>query len=713
LLAPLLTEPDTVLVGRASAERLGFRAGERLAVELSGSTRELRVVGFIEGDGPADPALEGLLLADLSAAQEMLGRIGRLDRIDLRLDNAAAEARLRAALPADVVLRATEGQAAAGAITAAFAANLQGLSALALLVGMFLIYNTMNFNLLQRRPLLASLRLLGVTRAEIVAVVLLEAASLGLLGALLGLALALAAVDGLLQLLTRTINDVYFVLTVSRVFLSPAGIAQGLLLGPAAAVLAALPAALEAAWTRPAMAQRRSLLELRSRWLSRGLAGAGTALMLVAYGLLQGPGSGLAASIAGVLCLALGYTLLTPALLAALLLGLNRLGGRWLAPLPRLALRGIGASLSRTGVAAAALSLGLAMSIGTGAMVYSFRQAVADWLERLVQADLHVSLPASPGRPGPALPAELLEQVRAQPGIARISTAWRSVVETGAGPAELVAAAPAYPERPAYRFKGGDGAAAWAAWLQRNVVLVSEPFASRHRLAPGDSVVLQTPQGAVALPVAGIFFDYRSEQGVILMHRRLYDRLWNNPAVSSVGLYLEPDRDPDGVRDELRHRLAGAGGVLIRSNREIRDSSMALFDRTFTVTRILQLQALGVAIIGILSALLALQMERGRELALLRALGLTPGQAGALVFLQSALLGACAGLLALPLGALVAAALVYSVNLRSFGWSMELALPASGFAEALLLAVSAALLAGIYPAWRAARTAPAAALREE
>jgi len=715
LLTPLLGEPDTGLLARITAERLGVRVGDPLPLQVAGSRHAIKIVGLIEADGDADPALEGLLLVDIATAQEVLRRIGRIDRIDVRLhDDPAEEARLRAALPHHAALQSAEGRNAATLrMTEAFATSLRGLSALALLVGMFLIYNTMSFNLLQRRPLLANLRVLGVTRGEILAELLLEAALLGLLGAALGLALALLAAQSLLHLMTRTINDVYFVLTVTQLYVSPAALARGLAIGVAVAVLAALPPALEAAWSRPAMAQRRSVLETRSRRLLPWFATGGLGLAALAIGLLTRPSAGPAATSAGVLGLALGYSLLTPALLTGLVSGTSRICAGWLSPLPRLALRGLAGGLSRTGVAAAALSLSVAMSIGTGVMIHSFRHAVAEWLERLVQADLHISLPSSPGQPSPTLPPDLAERARALPGVVRISTALRVFVDTASGRSELVVFQPADPDRPAYRFKGADGGRAWRELLGQDTLAVSEPYASRHGLRIGDTLTLRTPQGPVRLPVSGIFFDYRSDQGVILMHRPLYDRLWQSPAVSSIGLYVEPGADLARVKEAAYHLLSGDLQLVIRSNREIRASSLALFDRTFTVTQVLRLQAVAVAFIGILSALLALQAERGRELGILRALGLTPGQVRTLVLLQSGLLGLGTGLLALPLGWLLGEALVRVVNLSAFGWTMDLLLPTEVFVDALLLAVAAAVLAGVYPAWRAARMPPAAVLREE
>lgn len=715
VLARLLGEADTVLLARATAERLGLRAGDRLPLNSPAGTHTVTVLGTIEGEGPADPALEGLMLADIATAQEILDRIGHLDRIDVILpDDPGAEARLRAALPADVVLQSAGGRnTAAVRMTEAFSTNLKALSTLALLVGMFMIYNAVTFNLLQRRPLLATLRVLGVTRGQLLGEILFEAGALGAIGALVGVALALLAAQGLLHLVTRTINDVYFVLTVTHLFIAPAALAKGILIGVAAALLASLPPALEAAWSKPAAAQRRSLLEMRARRLLPWVALTGTALLGLSYALLSRAESSLRLAIVGVFFLLLGYGLLTPALVTALTTGAARWSGAWDTILPRLALRGIAGTLSRTGVAVAALTLSIAASVGTGVMVHSFRVAVTGWLEQILQADIYISLPSVPGRASETLPPQLLDRARKLAGVERVSTGRRVFVETSQGTSELLVLDPADADRPPFRFKYQEGSKVWQEFRSRDAVLISEPYASRHRLRVGDRLALHTERGDRSLPVLGIFFDYRSEQGVIVMHRRLYDRLWHDSGISSLGLYLAPGADVNAVKEEVYRKLSGERRPVVRSNREIRKASLELFDRTFTVTRVLRLQALAVAFIGILSALLAVQTERSRELAILRAIGLTPGELKALVLLQTGFLGLCAGLLSLPLGFLTGLALVRVINLRSFGWSMDLALPAGAFIEAVLLAVVSALLAGIYPAWRAARIPPAVALREE
>jgi putative ABC transport system permease protein len=245
------------------------------------------------------------------------------------------------------------------------------------------------------------------------------------------------------------------------------------------------------------------------------------------------------------------------------------------------------------------------------------------------------------------------------------------------------------------------------------VVIVSEPFATRHGLGAGDSLMLSTSRGPKPFVIAGVFFDYRSDQGLAVLRRDLYADIWNDTGVTSLGLYLASGITAEAVKAKIQDLTRQPGTVLIRSNIEIRQASMEFFERTFAVTHVLRLLAVGVALIGILSALLAIQLERTREFAVLRSLGMTPRQLIGLVLTQTSFLGLCAGVLALPLGFALAMALVKVINLRSFGWSMDLAVSGVELWQAPLLSITAALIAGLYPAWRASRLTPALALREE
>jgi putative ABC transport system permease protein len=229
---------------------------------------------------------------------------------------------------------------------------------------------------------------------------------------------------------------------------------------------------------------------------------------------------------------------------------------------------------------------------------------------------------------------------------------------------------------------------------------------------------LRTADGQRDFRIAGVFYDYGSDQGVVMLDLERYRQLWHDQAVSSLGLYARPGQDVDQLVLVLRS-AAGAqvqgerAPVLIRSNRALRESSLVVFDRTFAITGVLQILTTVVAFVGILAALIALQLERSRELGVLRANGMTPGQLWGMVLSQTGLIGLTAGVLAIPVGVMMALVLVFVINRRSFGWTLQFQLDPGTLAQALLVAVAAALLAGLYPAWRMSRTSPALALREE
>jgi putative ABC transport system permease protein len=387
------------------------------------------------------------------------------------------------------------------------------------------------------------------------------------------------------------------------------------------------------------------------------------------------------------------------------------LSGTWLL---RLAVRGIGATLSRSGLAIAALTIAIAVSVGVGTMIESFRGSIAEWLDQILQADIYIAMPQSTPRSTPILPGDLKDRLISIPGVDRIGTGRRIFVSTSKGESEVLALDPPYLTEPGFRFKSIDGQKLWARFPELQGILISEPYAQRHQLNVGDLVEIMTGTGPVRLPVEAIFFDYRSDQGLIVMHRKLYNTLWQDDANTSLGLYLQEGADIAVVRSELDRRLVESRQPLsVRSNKEIREVSLETFERTFAITQVLRLLAVGVAFIGIVSALMALQYERRREMAVLRATGLTPVQTGSLILLQTGFMGLMAGLMSIPLGIAVAVALVRVINLRSFGWTMNLTVSPLPLAVAVLLSIVAALLAGSYPARLVMRTPPALGLREE
>jgi putative ABC transport system permease protein len=721
VLGSFVTEPGAVMLARETAAELGVGVGGTLVLRVTGRPHTVRIVGLIEpDDARSRQALAGLVVADVATAQEMLDRPGRLSRLDLAVPEGRsgehALARVRAILPpgADVVPAAARSEFV-GELTRAFDVNLTALSLLALVVGLFLAYNTMTFSVVQRRGTIGMVRALGVTRAEIAAVVLAEAFLLGLVATALGLGLGVGLARGLVRLVTRTINDLYFVVVVRDLAVSPAILAKGAALGIGATLLAAVVPAAEATAAPPGAAIRRVVLEARAR-RTAPLAAAAGAGVLAAGGLLVGSaGRSLAWSYAGLFALILGAALLTPLAMVGTARAARPWLG-WLLGLPgRMAARGVVSTLSRTGVAVAALMVAVAATVGVGVMIRSFRATVVRWLETSLVADVYVSAPTVVGGRGgdstldPAVVARLSEA----PSVATTAT-YRGVrVASPLGPTQLVALGVSPGSYRQFRFLAGSPEAVRPAFQESGAAIVSEPYAYRHGLGVGSVVRLRTDRGERAFPVVGVFADYGSDQGVVMVSRRTYEAHWDDRGISSLGLVLEPGADVEAAVMALRARAGGSQQLLIRSNRALRETSLEIFDRTFAITTVVRVLATVVAVIGVLSALMALQLERVRELGVLRAQGLTPRQVWRLVLAETGLLGGIAGVLAVPVGLGLAVVLIRVINRRAFGWSIETTVPADVLLQAVALAVVAALVAGVYPAWRMARTPPAAALREE
>ena len=716
-LSSLMAEPNTVAIGAGLSDHYRLKLGDGLRLRLNDHFVTVKIATILTPqDAGNRRALDGVLLTDIATAQELLGMTqpSTLTRIDLILTPDQATA-LQARLPAGIRLApASEQSNTVAQLSSAFQLNLTALSLLALVVGMFLIYNTVMFSVVQRRTVFGTLRSLGVTGAQLFLLIQLETVLIAGLGTLVGLGLGWLLGQGAVRLVTQTINDLYYVVSVRDAPLTLATVVKGIVLGLGSGVLAAAAPAFEAATVEPISVMRRSTLEDRvRRWLP-WLGGAGVILGGLGGFLLLGVTQSLYASFAGLFAIVIGLAVAVPAATVLLM----RLAGpilyRLTGLLGRMAARTVVNAISRTGVAIAALMVSVSVTIGVSIMITSFRGTVVNWLSLTLVADIYVTTPSVGGaRASATIAPDLPDRVSQIPGVAAVDTIRGVTIGSEFGPVQLSAADTQRRRSAAlYRFAQGDPQQVWAQ-MTNGSVIVSEPFAYRHNLpARGAVITLQTDQGPRRFPVAAIYYDYSSDQGTILMSLNVYHQYWNDRGVSGMAVYVSPTANVQQVADALRAALSGTA-LTVQVNQALRDQALTIFDRTFAITDALRILAVVVAFIGVLSALMALQIERARELATLLALGLTTRQLWQLTFLETGLMGLAAGILSLPTGYVLALVLVYVINLRSFGWTIQMTLDPWVFAQAVLVSVIAALLAALYPMRRLLRLPIASALRQE
>jgi putative ABC transport system permease protein len=712
------TQPGAVVMAASTAKQLGLSVNQWFDVDVDGKTYRAVLIGTVANDEANGTAgYDSLVLTDIAQAQEWLDAEGRLSRIDVRVPDGsageAAAARLRARLPASVRLEPARGRTHQSVdMTAAFTTNLQAMSMLALLVSTLLIYGAVSFAVVQRRRIIGILRALGATRGNVFTIVLTEAAVLGVVGAGLGLLLGVVIGRGLVELVSQTINDLYFVVAVNETVLPATSVVKALLAGFGTALVGAWLPALEVAGSTPQLGLRRSVLEARAVTLARKLLITSGALAAASGIVALTSGRSLLAGFVALFLLLLSAATLTPAVLRVLARAAARVAGR-VSPVARLVFGDVAASLSRTGVAVAALGMALAAMIGVSIMVESFRESVREWLAQTLRADIYVTAPGpGAGRPERKIDPDLLTAMLATPGVVDHGMSRRVTLNLPHGPVPLDAVQLAHNGYANMALTVGDPRVTWPAF-EKGAIVVSEPLAYRTRLNPGDTLALPTDTGPHPFRIAGIYREYGNDRGTVLMSLPVYRKYWHDDGVTAVGFYVAPGQSLQQVMAQFRDLAKGKQSLFIRSNAQLRDLSMSIFERTFVITRVLYWLAAGVAAIGLVSALLAWELERSHELAILRSLGLTPGGAAVLIEGQTGFMGLVALLAAIPAGLLTAWLLIDVINRRAFGWRIDVHLSGAQFANALLLAVAAAAVAGLYPARRVARAAIAADIREE
>jgi len=715
-----LLDPRAVAVPRALATRLGLARGDTLTLLAGGAPVPLVVRAVLDSPDLQHAWGGNVALVDLATAQELFHRAGRLDRVDLIVDSGARDAvaaRVRAVLPPGAEVGPPEARTRqVEGMVRAFGLNLTALSFIAVFVATFLIFNAVGLSVLRRRREIGALRALGLTRGATLRLFLAEGLAVGAAGTALGLVFGTVLARGALGAVSRTLHDLYLIQRANELVPDPATYAAGAALGLAVSTLSALAPALEAAATPPSLTLRQgALLEARRlrplRWAAAAAlllaAAAATALWTVRAG---APLGGFAAAF---LVLA-GFAAATPPATLALetLAGplLRRAAGIEAA----LGARYLREAVARTSAVTAALMVAVGMMVALTIMVGSFRATVDTWVGQTIRGDLYVEpVGHRLNQAATALPRALVEGLAGLPGVRAVDTYRGARIVHGGRPAWMVGIDfEVQRDAGQLAFLRGRSREVLDRALRQDAALVTESFAHHHGVREGDTLTIATVTGPARLPVAGVFYDYSTDAGAVLVDRRLYARLWNDDRVQSFALYLEPGADAAEVRARLLERADGLVLHVI-PNRGLRARVLTVFDQTFQITWALQGIAVVVAVLGVVSALTALILQRGREIGTLRAVGALRAQVRRMVLTESALLGGIGAALGCACGWALAVILVHVINKQFFGWSIRMTVDPWVFVQAVGLMVAAALLAGLGPARLAAGRAAAEAMREE
>ena len=742
--------PEAIFVGARLAAEWPLRQGTTLRLAAGMQDYRVTVEGVIESDSNRPSMWESVGIMDIATAQVLFGLIGRIDRIDVVTEPGrpiqTVIDQLQGDLPNSVIVTRTTGRTdQVERMTRAFQLNLTVLSMVSLLVGLFLVYNTVSFAVVRRRREIGILSAMGLSRQAVVALFIIEAAVLGLVGGLLGSACGVLLARSLMSSLNRTVSDLYVSVggmagqqSVFQFILDqPISLwLGGAALGTGISIIGALVPSWDAGSTAPARALAPGDYE-SSRMVRTVLFGwIGLALILLAA-LCALPGPVWELPVFGYLaslCLLLGLSALIPLVIRLFGWMLTAAGqshatsatGLRLPLLARLAGDHISRTPGRNAVTISAMLVGISIMVGVDTMIGSFRDTVREWIEQTVISDLIV-VPSSwlheheTGQLANRIPVSWAAALASIPGIAAIDTYRDLSIDWKGRRVALVSRdLHIHAERSRYLMTKGDSASILEKAIATEGVVVSEVFARMTGLDTGDFLRLVTPAGDRDFRVVGVFYDYATDGGKIVMDRSLYQRLWQDETATVFPVYVNKGADLSTVRRLLDERVRGmtaaAGSptpLIVISNAELKHDIMVIFDRTFTVTSILESIAIIIAVLGIMNTLVLSILQRRREFAMLRALGITGAHIRRLMVWESSYLGLMGGIVGVVGGILLSLLLIEVINKQSFGWTIQFSLQPRVLVQALALALGAAFLAAYLPAQWASRQSIAEGLRYE
>jgi putative ABC transport system permease protein len=599
---------------------------------------------------------------------------------------------------------------------AAFRWNLRLLSYIALVVGAFLIYNTISVSVVRRRAEIGIARALGASRHQILGAFLGEAAFIGLAGALLGIPLGRVMASGAVKLMGTTVSMLYVTSRPGSIAFTPWSAAFALMVGAGVTLLSAWSPAREAAMVAPveAMARGRREFEIRvakvsDLWVALLFAIAAAAASRVppvggkpVFGYL----ATLFAVAAGVFAI--------PAFVDLAIRSASLLQG-FLGVEALLASRSLVGSLRRTSVLVAALCTAVAMMTAVGIMVGSFRQTVVSWMNSELPADLYLRPAGNPAADQhPTISPELSDAIAKLPGVRAVQRLRAYEISYQGMPATLgsVDLENLQVARSTGFLSGRQTEDVLAELGNANNVIVSEPFTYKHHVQRGDSLRLALGQTRQDFRIVDVYFDYASERGMVLMDRKVMLKYLPDPAPSNIAVFVQPGTSVPEVRRAIETAAANYR-VLIFASGDLRTQAVQIFDRTFAITYALEAIAVIVAVIGVAGALLALVIDRRRELGLLRYLGASSAQLRKLILTEAGLLGILANLSGVALGFFLSLILIFVINKQSFGWSIRFHWPVAALLGAMIVVCVATLLAGYYPARIAVRLNPLEVIHED
>lgn len=710
-------------VGAKFAEKYHLAKGSQFHLLINDREEMLKVADVLAYSGPGRAFGGSLVVMDIGPAQKLFAMDGRINRIDIIVPEAQVMQiahEVRAHTPNYLITdRPQRRGAQVQKMIAAFQYNLAALSLIALLVGMFLIYNTMSITIIRKRTEIGILRALGMSRGRVFGVFLTQALFLGVSGSALGVAGGLVFARGAVKAVSATVQSLYIDQPAAEVGVNYAVLELAFAVGVALTAIAALGPIFEAMSVSAAEATRRASYEYRVARGAGKLATFGIALLAAAalFATLPAVSGFPVYGYASAALIIFGTAFCTPLMLGFFIKLARPLMFQLFGTEGRLAILSLGGTIGRTSVTVASLMIGISMMVSLAIMIGSFRQTVIVWVNQTLRADLYVEpLSRTTSNRAGRLTNETVARIRQLPGVDEVDAFVDLPIEYRGSPTNLGAGDLGVLMRHGQLlFVDGEPSLQVLERVLKSQggTVISESFAIRNNVKKGETLMLPSPSGAFPVKVEGIYYDYASDSGYIIIPRTLYDRHFPDLYSTTLGVYVKRGADLNEVRSQMLQQLGNSTRLSVRTNRELRSEVLRVFDNTFSITYALHTISILIAILGVMNALFALTFELRREFAILSYLGASMKQLRKIVLLQAGALGLLGNVAGVTVGFVLSLLLINVINKQSFGWTVQLTIPVQFLIQSFLLIMGFSIASGILPARAATRNISPEAVRFE
>ena len=699
-----LREPDGVIVTKQLADTHSLKKGEKMMVMAYDREYSLSIVDVID-----EPSLPGkLVLMDIGNFQEHFGKTGYLSRIDLEADAETAGA-VGEILPSHLAVvskeRSLQNQKA---LLKSFRYNLQFVSLIAILVGLFLLYNTVFLSVIKRRTEIGILRGLGVHRKTVVLLFLAHGLLLGAIGSVVGIVFGQAAAFFSVIAVEKTISTIYSPIAISGSLITIRDILLAFGLGIAVSLGASALPAYEASKVRPSETSREGSFEGRYLRYVRRLAAAGLAsiacgVMACWYDYQSMPFDFPFLAYAGILFIIAGFAFASPFFFTAVLRSIRRALGRTFGAAGQIAISDMQGNIYRFSVALMSVAISGALIIALLTLIFSFRGSLRSWIRQNISADVYVKpssctsnfcfFPLSP---------ELVEIVSEFPEVDAVDR-FRTLninffgkkIIAGFGDLKVQG-----------RFGEGHPELSSAAAVQEKSIGISSYLGFRYHVKRGDTIDILTPKGREQFVVRDVFSSYSTTSGFVYLDRKWLKEFWGLDDATQIALYLREGIDINGFISRMKETVRGRFAVDIMNNDELRRKVLAIFDKTFAITYAIEAISIVVSLIGVINTLLTFVLERKREISVLRYLGGSWQQITRVLVLSAGMIGICGIILGSVMGLVMSVIFITVINKISFGWEIHFRIPYLYLFIVTAVLFLTTLMAGLIPARVARRVDP-------